>query len=115
MFWYVSAWCDIGVVGLISSRSLVAVIGYAILLGINVKKNPGVAYFAVFLTVAATGPLIATTISWTANTWGNHCKSGCTVGYAVSDVYGRQEGDCNGNGVLSREQRWNRLIPSLSK
>lgn len=34
----------------------------------------GAQYFAVFVSTAAVGPLIATTIAWTGNTWGNHCK-----------------------------------------
>jgi hypothetical protein len=53
--------------------SLVCCIGYAILLAVPISK-PGVQYFAVFITTMAVGPLIATTISWTANTWGHHCK-----------------------------------------
>jgi hypothetical protein len=59
---------------LTSPRSIVAVTGYAILLGLPVKGHAGALYFAVFLTVAASGPLIGTTIAWTANTWGNHCE-----------------------------------------
>ena len=57
------------------SRSTIGLIGYAILLGLPVKGHAGVLYFAVFLTVASVGPLIGTTIAWTANTWGNHCPS----------------------------------------
>lgn len=44
----------------------------------------GVLYFAVFVTVTAVGPLIATTISWTGNTWGNHYKKAICMGLVFS-------------------------------
>ncbi|GAA5989069.1 hypothetical protein JCM5350_003649, partial [Sporobolomyces pararoseus] len=42
----------------------IVVIGYAILLGVNPKSQPGVAYFALFLCVGGVSPSIACTISW---------------------------------------------------
>ena len=54
--------------------SVVCVVGYSILISVSPKENPGVQYFALFLTVTSTGPLIACTISWTANTWAHHCE-----------------------------------------
>lgn len=42
----------------------IAVVGYAILLAINPVKQPGVAYFALFLCVGGVSPSIACTISW---------------------------------------------------
>jgi hypothetical protein len=44
--------------------SALSTIGYILLVTIPISK-PGVLYFAVFLTVAAIAPSIATTISWT--------------------------------------------------
>jgi hypothetical protein len=55
--------------------STVCIIGYTILISVSPKQHPGVQYFALFLTVTSTGPMIACTISWTANTWAHHCKS----------------------------------------
>lgn len=42
----------------------VTVIGYAILLGINPRERPGVAYFALFLCVGGVSPSIPCTIAW---------------------------------------------------
>ncbi|GAA5847715.1 hypothetical protein JCM3766R1_000741 [Sporobolomyces carnicolor] len=42
----------------------VTVIGYAILLGINPREKPGVAYFALFLCVGGVSPSIPCTIAW---------------------------------------------------
>jgi len=60
--------------------SVVICIGYAMLLGVPTTQ-PGVQYFAIFISTMAAGPLIATTISWTANTWGNHCELSATVAF----------------------------------
>ena len=67
MFWWVTG------MSRAYSRSAIACVGYIILLTVPISQ-PGVLYFAVFLTTAAVGPLIATTIAWTGNTWGNHCE-----------------------------------------
>lgn len=54
--------------------SAIATLGY-ILLMVLPRSVPGVHYFALFIATAGAAPMIATTISWTGNTWGNgnHC------------------------------------------
>lgn len=58
---------------LTNPRSIICVTGYIILICVH-PRNAGPCYFAVFLTTMGAGPMIATTIAWTGNTWGNHCK-----------------------------------------
>ncbi|POY74243.1 hypothetical protein BMF94_2681 [Rhodotorula taiwanensis] len=55
-------------------------IGYTILLAINVTKNPGVAYFAVFLCVGGIAPCIANTITWAGNNNAPVIKRGTAMG-----------------------------------
>ncbi|OCF37720.1 hypothetical protein I317_04076 [Kwoniella heveanensis CBS 569] len=63
--------------------SLVGAIGYLMLLTIPIRY-PGALYFAVFVASAAVGPLIATTIAWTGNTFGNHYKKAVAMGLVFS-------------------------------
>ena len=55
--------------------SIVTAVGFALLIGVPIKTEPGVQYFATYLCTAGFGPMIATTISWAANTWAHHCES----------------------------------------
>lgn len=65
--------------------SAVATIGYVLLMVLP-KSVPGVHYFALFIATAGAAPMIATTISWTGNTWpqGNHYKKAITMGMVFS-------------------------------
>ncbi|GAA5968860.1 hypothetical protein JCM11641_000760 [Rhodosporidiobolus odoratus] len=58
----------------------IVVIGYAILLGINLTEKPGVAYFAIFLCVCGIAPCIANTITWTGNNMSPVLKRGTAMG-----------------------------------
>lgn len=55
--------------------SAIATLGYVLLMALP-RSVPGVQYFALFIATAGAAPMIATTISWTGNTWGNgnHCE-----------------------------------------
>lgn len=82
--------------------SIIAIIGYATLIGTKVPKvdtNPGRSgglYFAVFLVAAGVGPLIACTIAWTGNTWGsNYWKKAICMGLVFSAG--------NSGGIVSSE------------
>ncbi|BGP24271.1 hypothetical protein JCM10295v2_003181 [Rhodotorula toruloides] len=68
----------------------VVVIGYGILIGIETKKHPGVAYFAVFLCVCGVAPCIANTIVWTGNNFAGVLKRGTSMGvmFAVGNSGG---------------------------
>ena len=61
--------------------SAVCALGY-ILQIVLPRSSPGALYFAVFLSVSGAAPIIATTISWTGNTWGNsnHYKKAIAMG-----------------------------------
>lgn len=61
--------------------STVCALGY-ILLMVLPRSVPGAHYFAVFVATAGAAPMIATTISWTGNTWGNsnHYKKAIAMG-----------------------------------
>ena len=50
------------------------------------RSSPGAQYFALFMATAGAAPMIATTISWTGNTWGggNHYKKAITMGMVFS-------------------------------
>jgi hypothetical protein len=50
--------------------SAIATLGYVLLMVLP-RSVPGVHYFALFIATAGAAPMIATTISWTGNTWGN--------------------------------------------
>ncbi|KAK4688579.1 MFS transporter, ACS family, pantothenate transporter, partial [Tremellales sp. Uapishka_1] len=63
--------------------SAMAAIGYLLFLTVPFK-NTGVLYFAVFLTTASIAPCIATTITWSANTFGNHYKKATAMGMVFS-------------------------------
>lgn len=65
--------------------SAVATIGY-ILLMVLPRGVPGVHYFALFIATAGAAPMIATTITWTGNTWGNgnHFKKAVAMGMVFS-------------------------------
>lgn len=65
--------------------SLLAVAGYAVLLGTSPKQTVGGQYFAVFLTTMAVAPLIATTISWCGNNFGGHYKKAVAMGIVFSN------------------------------
>lgn len=67
--------------------SAVCALGY-ILLMVLPRSVPGVHYFAVFIATAGAAPMIATTISWTGNTWGNsnHYKKAIAMGKCTHDV-----------------------------
>lgn len=60
--WLSDKWKKRGIFNLF--WSVIAGIGYILLIAIPIQY-PGPRYFAVFLTVMSTGPLIACTISWT--------------------------------------------------
>jgi len=51
--------------------SAIATLGYVLLMALPSGKVPGVHYFALFIATAGAAPMIATTISWTGNTWSN--------------------------------------------
>lgn len=61
--------------------SAICALGY-ILLMVVPRSSPGASYFAVFIAVSGAAPMIATTISWTGNTWGNsnHYKKAIAMG-----------------------------------
>ncbi|KAK4702076.1 hypothetical protein P7C70_g4146, partial [Phenoliferia sp. Uapishka_3] len=59
---------------------LIAVIGFAIELGVNPKTSPGVAYFGLFLCVGAVSPCISNTISWIGVNCGPTYKRACGMG-----------------------------------
>ncbi|EIW68677.1 hypothetical protein TREMEDRAFT_44495 [Tremella mesenterica DSM 1558] len=82
--------------------SVIAIIGYVILLSVSFDK-PGVLYFAVFVTTTAVGPLIATTIAWTGNTFGNHYKKAVSMGLVFSAG--------NSGGIVSSEAYRNKDAP----
>lgn len=65
--------------------STICALGY-ILLMVLPRSVPGVHYFAVFIATAGAAPMIATTISWTGNTWGNsnHYKKAIAMGESHS-------------------------------
>ncbi|ODO02987.1 hypothetical protein I350_05831 [Cryptococcus amylolentus CBS 6273] len=82
--------------------SLVGAIGYLMLLTIPIRY-PGALYFAVFVSSAAVGPLIATTISWCQGTWGNHYKKAICMGMVFS---------CgNSGGIVSSQAYRNQDAP----
>ncbi|KAI5474744.1 hypothetical protein MNV49_002522 [Pseudohyphozyma bogoriensis] len=62
----------------------IVVIGYAILLGVNPKEYPGVAYFALFLCVAGASPCISNTITWCGNNLGPVYKRAVGMGMMYS-------------------------------
>ena len=90
------------------ARSFIACIGYIMLMTVPFSV-PGVLYFAVFITAAAVGPLIGTTIAWTGNTWGNHCKPTRSILLTC-----RQKGSCHGSSLFEWERRWHLLVGSVS-
>jgi hypothetical protein len=65
--------------------SAFATLGYILLMVIP-RSSPGAQYFALFMATAGAAPMIATTISWTGNTWGNgnHYKKAITMGMVFS-------------------------------
>ncbi|WVQ76646.1 hypothetical protein IAR50_006320 [Cryptococcus sp. DSM 104548] len=82
--------------------SLVGALGYLMLLTIPIRY-PGALYFAVFVSSAAVGPLIATTISWCQGTWGNHYKKAICMGLVFS---------CgNSGGIVSSQAYRNKDSP----
>ncbi|WVQ83828.1 hypothetical protein IAT38_005972 [Cryptococcus sp. DSM 104549] len=82
--------------------SLVGAIGYLMLLTIPIRY-PGALYFAVFVASAAVGPLIATTIAWTGNTWAHHYKKAICMGMVFS---------CgNSGGIVSSQAYRNKDAP----
>ncbi|KAK8846631.1 hypothetical protein IAR55_005718 [Kwoniella newhampshirensis] len=82
--------------------SLIGAIGYLMLLTIPIRY-PGALYFAVFVSSSAVGPLIATTIAWTANTFGNHYKKAVAMGMVFS---------CgNSGGIVSSQAYRNKDAP----
>jgi hypothetical protein len=50
------------------------------------RSSPGGQYFALFMATAGAAPMIATTISWTGNTWGNgnHCTFLASLSFVVT-------------------------------
>jgi hypothetical protein len=66
--------------------SAIATLGYVLLMALPSGKVPGVHYFALFIATAGAAPMIATTISWTGNTWsnGNHYKKAIAMGMVFS-------------------------------
>lgn len=85
--------------------SVVGIIGYAILLGLDVKRHAGALYFAIFLVAAAVGPLIACTITWTGNTWNHHFKKAVCMGMVFSAG--------NSGGIVSSEAYQGRDAPQF--
>jgi hypothetical protein len=65
--------------------SAIATLGYVLLMVLP-RSVPGVHYFALFIATAGAAPMIATTISWTGNTWsgGNHYKKAIAMGMVFS-------------------------------
>lgn len=57
--------------------SAIATLGYVLLMALPSGKVPGVHYFALFIATAGAAPMIATTISWTGNTWSNGKPCSC--------------------------------------
>ncbi|WRT65141.1 uncharacterized protein IL334_002083 [Kwoniella shivajii] len=82
--------------------SLVGATGYLMLLTIPIKY-PGALYFAVFVSSSAVGPLIATTIAWTGNTFGNHYKKAVAMGMVFSAG--------NSGGIVSSQAYRNKDAP----
>ncbi|KAL0243529.1 hypothetical protein I308_105495 [Cryptococcus tetragattii IND107] len=82
--------------------SLVGAIGYLLLLTVPIRY-PGALYFAVYVSSAAVGPLIATTIAWTGNTWGNHYKKAICMGLVFSAG--------NSGGIVSSQAYRNKDAP----
>nr|XP_018265893.1 uncharacterized protein I303_02269 [Kwoniella dejecticola CBS 10117]OBR88051.1 hypothetical protein I303_02269 [Kwoniella dejecticola CBS 10117] len=82
--------------------SLVGAIGYLLLLTIPIRY-PGGLYAAVFISSAAVGPLIATTIAWTGNTFGNHYKKAVSMGLVFSAG--------NSGGIVSSQAYRNKDAP----
>ncbi|OXG27858.1 hypothetical protein C367_02538 [Cryptococcus neoformans Ze90-1] len=82
--------------------SIIGVIGYLLLLTIPIRY-PGALYFAVYVSSAAAGPLIATTIAWTGNTWGNHYKKAICMGLVFSAG--------NSGGIVSSQAYRNKDAP----
>lgn len=64
--------------------SVLAVVGYVILLCVNPTTHVGAAYFAVFLTTMAIAPMIANTITWCGNNFGSHYKKAVAMGMVFS-------------------------------
>ncbi|GAA5885824.1 hypothetical protein JCM6882_007574 [Rhodosporidiobolus microsporus] len=58
----------------------ITIIGFAILLGIDVLEQTGVAYFAIFLCVCGVAPCIAATITWCGNNFSPVLKRGTSMG-----------------------------------
>jgi len=52
----------------------IAAIGYIILIAVDSRELPGVAYFAVFLAVTGVAPCISGTITWCGNNIGPTLK-----------------------------------------
>lgn len=64
--------------------SFICALGYVLLMVLPLNR-PGAHYFAVFVAAAGAGPMIATTISWTGNTWTpNHYKKAICMGMVFS-------------------------------
>lgn len=59
-------------------------VGYIILISINSSEKPGVAYFALFLTVGAVSPGISNTITFTGNNLGGVYKRAAGMGFVFS-------------------------------
>lgn len=68
------------------------VIGYAILLAINPRQHPGVAYFAIFLCVSGVSPCISGTISWCGSNIGPTLKR--ATGMGMMFTLGNSGGMC---------------------
>ncbi|OCF76535.1 hypothetical protein I204_02232 [Kwoniella mangroviensis CBS 8886] len=82
--------------------SLVGATGYLLLLTIPIRY-PGALYAAVYVASSAVGPLIATTISWTGNTFGNHYKKAVAMGLVFSAG--------NSGGIVSSQAYRNKDAP----
>ncbi len=59
---------------------LLTAVGYVILLTTDPVTQPGVSYFAIFLTVAGTCPCSATTIAWAGGSFGPVYKRAAAMG-----------------------------------
>ena len=82
--------------------SAVCALGY-ILLMVLPRSSPGASYFAVFIAVSGAAPMIATTISWTGNTWGNsnHYKKAIAMGESHCTFSFRHTGKTGTNAYRS--------------
>lgn len=63
---------------------LLTAVGYIILIATDPVSQPGVAYFAIFCTVAGASPCISNTIAWSGGTFGPVYKRAAAMGFIFS-------------------------------